>query len=1028
MWADTKANLRMTSPPLKTARSMVLACMLSAFTSSFAATWEGADNFTAGISGANWNQFQSVSGTMTVSGANGHASFLVPTSSTAEQQAWLLWNGRPSANTGWTLEFGGRNAAGYSVMGDSQFQLVVVDPRALTGGAGYSFTCEFSRGLFSGPTQAEFQSGNFAAGNPSVVASSLGVTEFRLRILYRSASQTFEAWHDDSGAGTNWKLLRSAALTAVQPDATTASEFVVGVIANCYFGPITEGQLSADNFRLANSLLDVPVITTQPANQTVTAGGSVTFSVQATGATSYQWRKNGVDLPGANTTSYIIPTTQSGDAAGYSVVVLNANGGVTSSSATLAVNPAGADFAPASLNGILVDWLDGVSYDASYRAANLFLSGTNYEDFSLAVVSNTVSYLSLSRETGAFTYLKSAPNVGVLEYISADAAITNRTWRNTYTLSFTNASGGNYTLLEVDQSAPANTFTYTGGFKLRSRGALPGITAQPQDQTVSQAPGTNQIAFTVGVNGSTPSYFGLRARTASSIDAGPFDGGRFLGTNGTLSVPINTTSAGTVLFDLIVANEFGSVTSRVVTVAVQGAAATAPSITGQPQSLTTNAGATAVFTVTATGTAPLAYQWNKGGANVLGGTNATLSLTNVQPSNNGSYTVVITNTAGSVTSSVVSLTVTNSPANILQGLVAYYPFNGNANDESGLGKNGTVEGAVLAADRFGVANRSYSFNGIDNRITTAGEAGLPIGTNDFTVSLWASVDQPFSGDYRFLIGNGVFDQFQIALSTSGNTASIQFYTGGTPSETLYSPVQVWNDKEWYQVVVVRASNVVSLLRNGTVLATATFTKGNTAPVGLRNITIGRRSNGAHPWRGRLDDVRIYDRALSLSEVEQLYTSGGFTPPTITSQPMGQSFFLGGGTTLSVGATGSGLSFQWQFNGANIIGANGPTLALSNLAATNAGAYRVLVSSTAGITIASQDANLLFYGDLKFISSTVLAGPVGQQFRVDYADVVIVGTTNWLVLTNITLPYSPFLVIDPASSGKSQRYYRAVPVP
>ena len=144
--------------------------------------------------------------------------------------------------------------------------------------------------------------------------------------------------------------------------------------------------------------------------------------------------------------------------------------------------------------------------------------------------------------------------------------------------------------------------------------------------------------------------------------------------------------------------------------------------------------------------------------------------------------------------------------------------------------------------------------------------------------------------------------------------------------------------------------------------------------------------------------------------------------------MGQSFFIGGGTTLSVGATGSGLSFQWQFNGANIIGANGPTLALSNLAATNAGAYRVLVSSTAGITIASQDANLLFYGDLKFISSTVLAGPVGQQFRVDYADVVIVGTTNWLVLTNITLPYSPFLVIDPASSGKTQRYYRAVPVP
>ena len=54
--------------------------------------------------------------------------------------------------------------------------------------------------------------------------------------------------------------------------------------------------------------------------------------------------------------------------------------------------------------------------------------------------------------------------------------------------------------------------------------------------------------------------------------------------------------------------------------------------------------------------------------------------------------------------------------------------------------------------------------------------------------------------------------------------------------------------------------------------------------------------------------------------------------------------------------------------------------------------------------------------------------MGQQFRVDYADVVAVGTTNWLVLTNITLPSSPYLVIDPASPGKTQRYYRAVPLP
>jgi hypothetical protein len=65
---------------------------------------------------------------------------------------------------------------------------------------------------------------------------------------------------------------------------------------------------------------------------------------------------------------------------------------------------------------------------------------------------------------------------------------------------------------------------------------------------------------------------------------------------------------------------------------------------------------------------------------------------------------------------------------------------------------------------------------------------------------------------------------------------------------------------------------------------------------------------------------------------------------------------------------------------------------------------------------------------QFIAATVLAGSIGQQYRVDYADVVTVGTTNWLVLTNITLPSSPYLVIDPSSAGRTQRYYRAVPVP
>ena len=64
------------------------------------------------------------------------------------------------------------------------------------------------------------------------------------------------------------------------------------------------------------------------------------------------------------------------------------------------------------------------------------------------------------------------------------------------------------------------------------------------------------------------------------------------------------------------------------------------------------------------------------------------------------------------------------------GLVGYWPFNGNANDESGNGNNGTVNGATLTSDRFGVANKAYSFDGIDDWIE------IPSSVTNYTISFW----------------------------------------------------------------------------------------------------------------------------------------------------------------------------------------------------------------------------------------------------------------------------------------------------
>lgn len=225
---------------------------------------------------------------------------------------------------------------------------------------------------------------------------------------------------------------------------------------------------------------------------------------------------------------------------------------------------------------------------------------------------------------------------------------------------------------------------------------------------------------------------------------------------------------------------------------------------------------------------------------------------------------------------------------LTNGLVAYYPFHGNANDESGLGKNGTVEGATLTTDRFGLLNSAYSFNGIDNRISTVGGSGLPAGMGDFTVSAWAAADQPISGDSRDLVSNGAYNQFSLILGGLGfeTNKEIQMYLDhyGPGQQTLFSTNLVWVDKVWYQVTVTRQSGLVTIYRNGVPIAAQQFTTTNPSLPGLSDLTIGGRldvGKVGHPFKGKIDEVRLYNRALSASEVQQLYQYESSPHPFIT---------------------------------------------------------------------------------------------------------------------------------------------------
>jgi hypothetical protein len=220
-------------------------------------------------------------------------------------------------------------------------------------------------------------------------------------------------------------------------------------------------------------------------------------------------------------------------------------------------------------------------------------------------------------------------------------------------LDGTNLAGATAAVLSLAGVQLANAGTYSvtvsnaAGTVVSSNALLsvlspPVISGQPSGQTViAGAP----VLFSVAAAGSPPLGYQWQFNSAAIVGA----------TQSSYSLAsADPTNAGT--YSVVVSNAYGVAVSSnaVLTVLCP------PAITTQPANRTALVGDKPSFTVTATGTTPLAYQWAFDGTNLAGASTDTLLLTNVQPAQAGGYAVVITNVAGSITSSVASLTVLQS--------------------------------------------------------------------------------------------------------------------------------------------------------------------------------------------------------------------------------------------------------------------------------------------------------------------------------------------------------------------------------
>jgi len=205
---------------------------------------------------------------------------------------------------------------------------------------------------------------------------------------------------------------------------------------------------------------------------------------------------------------------------------------------------------------------------------------------------------------------------------------------------------GTWTIKVVDGTSSSGTIMAGPTTVVVSQGTPPSITNQPQNATVAVG---GSATFSVTAAGSAPLTYYWYKNNASISGA---YSSQYTLTN------IQASDAGQ--YKVSVSNPAGQVYSNTVTLTVN-AAPTAPTITTHPASQTVAAGQSVTFSVSASGTAPLSYQWRKDGASLSGQTNATYSITNVNAGQAGVYSVVVSNGGGSATSNGASLTVTGPP-------------------------------------------------------------------------------------------------------------------------------------------------------------------------------------------------------------------------------------------------------------------------------------------------------------------------------------------------------------------------------
>ena len=303
--------------------------------------------------------------------------------------------------------------------------------------------------------------------------------------------------------------------------------------------------------------------------------------------------------------------------------------------------------------------------------------------------------------------------------------------------------------------------------------------------------------------------------------------------------------------------------------------------------------------------------------------------------------------------------------NLNLGLKAYYPFSGNANDASGNNNNPVFNNATLTSDRFGNPNSAYHFNGTNSYMQILNNPTIN-STNQLSVCAWVKPQGFYAGpchgnsmmmkgDADYLTGNyalrfddGPFTNYSNCSIPAEDILHQNFYgVGAVSSPPGYSPYIQTN--QWYSVIVTDDGTTAKLYVNCELKASvpqgnATFTNGY-------DLYLGKLNSASFPYwlNGDLDEVRIYDRALTVDEVNVLSGCPVSSPAPVTSFTAPDTVCLNSPVNIQNTSQGA-TNYYWNFCTANI---NQPPIG------TNLGNVGGLLSKPVYIDYVFTNGNLLW---------------------------------------------------------------------